>query len=66
MTNGDKIRQMSDEELAKFLDITCGCSVCFLDAIAGECKGFVSSVDCIVNKLKWLKQVVEEGAGTDD
>lgn len=66
MTNGDKIRQMSDEELARFLDITCGCSVCFLDAIAGECPGFGSSMDCIVNKLKWLKQEVSKDAGTDD
>ena len=56
MTNGDKIRRMNDEGLARFLEITCGCSVCFLDSTAGECTGFRSSMDCIVNKMKWLQR----------
>lgn len=59
-TNGDCIRQMTDEELARFLDITCGCSVCFLDTTANECTGFRSSMDCIVNKIKWLQQEATE------
>lgn len=65
MTNADRIRAMTDEELAKFLDITCGCSVCFLDATAGECTSFKSSVDCIINKMKWLKQDVSKNVETD-
>lgn len=60
MTNGDKIRNMSDEELARFLDRTCGCSVCFLDIMTGECASFKSSRDCIANKVKWLNQEARE------
>lgn len=65
MTNSDKIRSMSDEELARFLEVTSGCSVCFLGATADECTGFRSSKDCIVNKMKWLKQEVSKNVGTD-
>ena len=64
-SNGDKIRRMTDEELARFLDKTSGCSICFLDAMAGECAGFISSIDCIANKIKWLQQEVSDDAGTD-
>ena len=45
-TNGDRIRAMSDEELASFLECR-----------PGECKLGVSCFDCIE---EWLKQPVED------
>ena len=52
MANGDRIRSMSDEELAKFLDDSNsqGC-VCLTMACAMNCQ------KCI---KKWLKQPVKE------
>lgn len=52
MTNGDKIRAMTDEELEKWLDGIAGCFVCTYMG----CKEFCSSSICVKNKLKWLKQ----------
>lgn len=57
MTNGDRIRSMTDEELAKFLlnrD---------LDVVkkASKAVGFIYKVDreqCLVNVIDWLKQGV--------
>ena len=58
-SNADRIRQMTDEELAKIL--------CFADcevlcpAIDNEhCNG-----DCCGHFLRWLKQEANEDAGTD-
>ena len=45
MTNADRIRSMSDEELAKFLAVTAG------DKIGGMAKFW----------LEWLQQTAEEG-----
>ena len=59
-TNGDRIRAMSDEELAKFMNL-CGhdfppyCDV--ESSISGEC-----DQNCIKCAEKWLKQPAEEGA----
>lgn len=58
MTNADKIRQMTDEELAEFLlnrD---------LDTVekASKAVGFTYKVDreqCLVDVIDWLKQEVE-------
>lgn len=49
MTNGEKIRQMSDEELAKFL---CDdkCELCVS----------IYYPNCEACRLNWLKQEVEE------
>lgn len=62
MTNGDKIRKMTNKELAEFLSavknycIKIPCGKCdFYDA--------ESSVDDIIcNPLRWLKQEVNEDA----
>lgn len=55
-TNADKIRSMSDEELAKFLVGGTGC-VCKLCPLEGPyCEG----VMCEETTLKWLKQPMEE------
>ena len=55
-TNGDRIRKMSDEELANFLETVCGCSVCSLDYESGQCLGYTSRKVCVENKLKWLQE----------
>lgn len=54
-TNGDRIRSMTDEELADFFAKKEGCTVC--SAHPAFCK-----VDCAPNILKWLKQEVQKDA----
>lgn len=57
MTNGDKLRQMTDEELAKIMR---SCTFCaYLD------KGCQHNGTCTQGFLEWLKQEVDEDAGTD-
>lgn len=58
MTNGDKIRAMTDEELAEFLDDVAGCGVCVLNG-RGNCR---HKCDCIQYIKKWIKQEVSEDA----
>lgn len=62
MTNGDRIRQMTDEELAEFMclvkDKLCfGCSFSHVD----ECEG----IPCEEARKQWLQKEVSEDAGTD-
>ena len=57
LTNADRIRQMTDEELAKFMclvkDKLCfGCSFSHVD----ECEG----ISCEEARTQWLKQEVSE------
>ena len=53
MTNADKIRQMSDEELAKLLCSLCRCTECkAVEYCYTEHTGFVD----------WLKREAEGGA----
>lgn len=52
-TNADRVRAMSDEELAKFLF---GVKANYCD---GSCSN-VWDVDCPACALKWLKKEVEE------
>ena len=52
MNNADKIRSMSDEELAKLLDYELGCPV------TGDCAKM--SKDCKACWLDWLQQPSEE------
>ena len=54
MTNADKIRQMTDEELAEWLDECAGCNICT--------KHPVCDIDCFHGYLEWLKQEVTEDA----
>ena len=52
MTNADKIRAMTDEELARFFDMIMeGCPFC--PASRDECE-----YECRVAWLNWLKQEV--------
>ena len=52
MTNGDRIRQMKDEELAKKLR----CNSCLYQIMKSECE----SLDCEYGILAWLEKEVEE------
>lgn len=55
MTNADKIRAMSDEELAKLMANSCPC-------VYPDCNGYrdYSDDSCIKHLLEWLRQPVEE------
>ena len=52
MTNADRIRAMSDEELAKIIEHELGCPV------TGDCEKM--SRDCKACWLDWLQQPAEE------
>ena len=54
MTNGDKIRAMTDEELATVLR----CNSCLYQNMKSECE----SSDCEYGIIAWLKQEVSEDA----
>lgn len=57
ITNADRIRAMSDEELAEFMDNIENnpCEHC----IVGTCDGF-SGEQCKEKKVEWLKQEAED------
>ena len=57
-TNGDRIRQMTDEELAEWLVGHDNCDICALCSF-GTCR--VES-ECGKGVLEWLKQEVSEDA----
>ena len=57
-TNADRIRAMSDEELANWIDWLFGrCVWCDTDKIGTNDCSNIACTDCI---LKWLKQPVKE------
>ena len=57
MTNGDKIRQMTDEEIAEVLSGQCSCCEYQYDNCGTDfCL-------CEQGVLEWLKQEVSEDAG---
>ena len=58
MTNGDRIRQMTDEELAEFLDRTSDCQTCSENPSKCHC-------ECFERRLEWLRKEVDEDAGTN-
>lgn len=55
-TNGDKIRAMTDEELAEFLNKYAGCRLC-----DGYKRGICNS-ECVKGFLAWLRKEVREDA----
>jgi hypothetical protein len=67
LTNADLVRQMTDEELAEWLDHVAGCGVCVLDEGKYRYSGdhCAHEYECIQYIEKWLKQEVSEDAGTD-
>ena len=57
-TNADRLRAMSDEELANFVSLCCGwtCAEC---PVGKECNGD----ECFSTWLDWLKQEVQCTSG---
>lgn len=53
-TNGDKIRQMSDEELAEIVRFVLDCEDCTFHGNNG-CSG-----DCYTGAISWLRKEVHE------
>lgn len=53
LTNGDRIRAMTDEELAEWFDLHGECNTCAYHP--AQCK-----TECNEGHLKWLKQEVSE------
>lgn len=56
MTNADRIRSMTDEDLAEYHAENCGCAL-------GEslfCGNRMETIGCVRCWLDWLKQEVEE------
>ena len=59
MTNADRIRQMTDEELSAFLGgIADNCSYNTCD----NCPMYGACVDVPLSRDKWLKQEVQDDA----
>lgn len=57
MTNADRIRSMSDEELAELLNrVKQPCDYCQLAVVAGAC----TETLCDDAMMKWLEQPAEE------
>lgn len=54
-TKGDKIRQMSDKELAEYHVEKCGCPPGHDSIFCG-----IATTGCVGCWLKWLKQEVDE------
>lgn len=56
-TNADRIRAMTDAELAEFFQNTTFCDSCFI--YKNECG--TESYSCIQRWLDWLRQEVDDG-----
>lgn len=56
-TNADRIRVMTDEELANFVSLCCGwtCAEC---PVGKECNG----EECFSTWLEWLKKEADDGS----
>lgn len=74
-SNADRIRQMTDEELAHFMVIQAIMGAIFVNGIQDKAAAdkIVKEIimehkadEDISNALRWLKQEVSEDAGTDD
>ena len=57
MTNGDRIRSMSDEELADFID---RCEMSDIDYSKTFCNLCNGQYECSQCRLEWLQQPAEE------
>ena len=58
MTQADRIRSMSDEELAEFIRELNEC--CLAGAGMVDCSNHTDCIDCKGVVLKWLQKEVEE------
>ena len=60
MTNADRIRQMTDEELAEFIAQRRTCDTCCITLT--RC---ITTAHCKDGVLAWLRKEADEDAGTD-
>lgn len=60
MTNGGRIKAMTDAELSQFLGAMSACGV---DCPAQEYCMKSTETSCVVNMLEWLQRPVKEDAG---
>ena len=60
MSNGDRIRSMTDEELAMWIAPHLSCKICPYRAREG-----CDESECFSATVEWLKQGVQEDAGND-
>lgn len=58
MTNGEKIRSMTDEELAEFLDKVVGCDFCPIKKFCDE-ERTTPYVNCETVWSRWLSREVK-------
>lgn len=60
-SNGDKIRRMTDEELAEWIETIADCRMCKIDE--GHCSGggLNSRASCMIKWLDWLQQEASDG-----
>ncbi len=58
MTNGERIRNMTDEELAEWLDNEASftCNICIRENEKSSCADYM----CVEGVAKWLKQEVQK------
>lgn len=56
MTNADRIRSMSDEELSEFINALTVCDCCSYDGICSE---YDNILKCRKGVLEWLQKPVE-------
>lgn len=60
VTNADRVRAMTDEELAEMLGSGCVCDICGYDD-GGRCSPPFDDSSCAKGILAWLQQPAEEG-----
>lgn len=61
MTNGERIRSMTDEELTEFLNEVSGCNYCPINKLCIELnRKSQTIIQCPSVWKKWLKSEVEE------
>lgn len=59
MTNGDKIRSMTDEELAQFIFIHTDCMLLSSCPAYSNCAGYKGEIACYEIIIDWIKQECE-------
>ena len=60
VTNADRIRQMSDEELTRFFAENCGCDDWCMHKRSGACASKSENECCLDVWYRWLKSIVKE------
>lgn len=60
-TNADRIRAMSDEELALYLQNWCTAAACKYGDNYFACENFIADGECDKCVVDWLRQPVKDG-----